>query len=298
MIAPNAISVTICAVSSRSASRACSASSTECGSSASRRPRSTISSSNSSSSSVAGSSPASISSRRKNVEQIRQSLCGRDRVAEQPRPPLAEHRRDLVVQRIPLQQRVERDRRMRQGPFHVRHPAAGGACAAASSRDAGGRGGFVDRWDAGHPILGLADAPVSALMAPCGASPGSELAGYRIEAVEREDAGAAVLLARDPLEERAVALHVAGRAARGAARPALPGARPPARRGRAPAPARRLRRAHARGPRGRGRAGAAGPPAGRAAGRRPAEAGRRSGSSARSRPRSTRSRRRAPSRRR
>ncbi len=40
--------------------------------------------------------------------------------------------------------------------------------------------------------------------------PGSELAGYRIESVEREDAGAAVLLARDPLNERAVTLHIAG----------------------------------------------------------------------------------------
>jgi hypothetical protein len=40
--------------------------------------------------------------------------------------------------------------------------------------------------------------------------PGSELAGYRIEAVEREDAGAAVLRARDPLDQRAVTLYVAG----------------------------------------------------------------------------------------
>jgi hypothetical protein len=40
--------------------------------------------------------------------------------------------------------------------------------------------------------------------------PGSELAGYRIESVEREEAGAAVLLARDPVGERAVTLHIAG----------------------------------------------------------------------------------------
>ncbi len=40
--------------------------------------------------------------------------------------------------------------------------------------------------------------------------PGSELAGYRIESVEREDEGAAVVLARDPLDERAVTLHIAG----------------------------------------------------------------------------------------
>ncbi len=40
--------------------------------------------------------------------------------------------------------------------------------------------------------------------------PGSEFGGYRIEAVQREDAGAAILLARDPLEGHAVALHVAG----------------------------------------------------------------------------------------
>ena len=40
--------------------------------------------------------------------------------------------------------------------------------------------------------------------------PGTEFGGYRIEAVQREDAGAAVLLARDPREGHAVALHVAG----------------------------------------------------------------------------------------
>jgi hypothetical protein len=40
--------------------------------------------------------------------------------------------------------------------------------------------------------------------------PGSELAGYRIEAVEREDVGAAVLLAHDTTEDREVVLHVAG----------------------------------------------------------------------------------------
>jgi hypothetical protein len=39
--------------------------------------------------------------------------------------------------------------------------------------------------------------------------PGTEFGGYRIEAVEREDAGAAVVLARDPLEGHAVALHIA-----------------------------------------------------------------------------------------
>ena len=40
---------------------------------------------------------------------------------------------------------------------------------------------------------------------------GSELAGYRIEGVEREDAGAAVLRAYDEHEDREVALHVTGR---------------------------------------------------------------------------------------
>jgi serine/threonine-protein kinase len=40
--------------------------------------------------------------------------------------------------------------------------------------------------------------------------PGTEFGGYRIEAVQREDAGTAVLLARDPREGHAVALHVAG----------------------------------------------------------------------------------------
>jgi hypothetical protein len=40
--------------------------------------------------------------------------------------------------------------------------------------------------------------------------PGGELGGYRIEAVEREDANVAVLRAQDPREGRAVTLHVAG----------------------------------------------------------------------------------------
>ena len=40
--------------------------------------------------------------------------------------------------------------------------------------------------------------------------PGSELAGYRIESVERADDRAAVLLARDPRDEREVALHIVG----------------------------------------------------------------------------------------
>ena len=40
--------------------------------------------------------------------------------------------------------------------------------------------------------------------------PGTEFGGYRIEAIEREDAGAAVLIARDPQEDHSVALHIAG----------------------------------------------------------------------------------------
>jgi hypothetical protein len=40
--------------------------------------------------------------------------------------------------------------------------------------------------------------------------PGGELGGYRIEAVEREDANVAVLRAKEPREGRAVQLHVAG----------------------------------------------------------------------------------------
>ena len=39
--------------------------------------------------------------------------------------------------------------------------------------------------------------------------PGARLAGYRIEAIERDDGGAAVLRAQDPVEGREVALHVA-----------------------------------------------------------------------------------------
>ena len=41
------------------------------------------------------------------------------------RAPLAEQRDDLVVERVPLQQRVERRRRARERPLHVRHPRAG-----------------------------------------------------------------------------------------------------------------------------------------------------------------------------
>ena len=151
-------------------------------------------------------------SRRKNVEQIRQSLCVE--IAWQNshvrRSPSTRH--DLVVQRIPLQQRVERDGRVRERPLHVRHPTTGGRV----------RGGQF----AGRPGARRTRRPVR-----CGPSahprvggrtgigsngtvrelhPGSELAGYRIESVEREDEGAAVLLARDPSDERAVTLHVAG----------------------------------------------------------------------------------------
>jgi hypothetical protein len=39
--------------------------------------------------------------------------------------------------------------------------------------------------------------------------PGAKLAGYRIEAIERDDGAAAVLRAQDPVEGRIVALHVA-----------------------------------------------------------------------------------------
>ncbi len=39
--------------------------------------------------------------------------------------------------------------------------------------------------------------------------PGAQLAGYRIEAIERDDGGAAVLRAQDPVKNRIVALHVA-----------------------------------------------------------------------------------------
>jgi hypothetical protein len=39
--------------------------------------------------------------------------------------------------------------------------------------------------------------------------PGAQLAGYRIEAIERDDGGCAVLRAQDPVEGRTVVLHVA-----------------------------------------------------------------------------------------
>lgn len=40
--------------------------------------------------------------------------------------------------------------------------------------------------------------------------PGTDFGGYRIESVEREEAGAAVLIARDPREGHSVALYIVG----------------------------------------------------------------------------------------
>ena len=63
-----------------------------------------------------------------------------------------------------------------------------------------GSGGFVDRGDASHPeILWLA---------LCNPGPSSGVIGSRPSSARTT--GAAVLLARDPQEGRAVALHVAG----------------------------------------------------------------------------------------
>src|SRR4051812_3187639 len=89
---------------------------------------------------------------------------------------------------------------MRKGPLHVRHAPT--ACQMLSGELAGGgwRGRFVDRRDAGHLAI-MALVPEL--------QPGTELAGFRIEAVEREDTDAAVLLAHDPDADRAVVLHVA-----------------------------------------------------------------------------------------
>ena len=93
--------------------------------------------------------------------------------------------------------------------FVIRPPVA--ACAAASSRELGARRTRqpVRCGPSRHPRVGGrtgigSNGTVREL------HPGSELAGYRIESVEREDEGAAVLLARDPLDERAVTLHIAG----------------------------------------------------------------------------------------
>jgi hypothetical protein len=44
---------------------------------------------------------------------------------------------------------------------------------------------------------------------PNALKPGSELEGYRIEGIERDDGTCVLLLAHDPVRERAVALHVA-----------------------------------------------------------------------------------------
>ena len=143
-----------------------------CGSSASARPKSTISSSNSSSSQV-GRGPRRRRSgcRRKNVEQIRQSLCGRDRVAEQLRPPLAEAAGDLVV----AADTTAAARPASSGEcasvhfmFVMRPPVA--ACAAASAREASGAPSEIDRADAGHPGI-IAKAPVVVRdCAPCRAA--------------------------------------------------------------------------------------------------------------------------------
>jgi len=107
-------------------------------------------------------------------------------VAEQPRAPFAQHGRDLVVQRIPLQERVERDWRVRQCPLHVRHaPAGGGVRVGELTRSRRG-GGLVDRSDSGHAAI---------MPSVNGLQPGSELGSYRIDAVERTDGDTVVLRA-------------------------------------------------------------------------------------------------------
>src|SRR3954449_5295858 len=224
MIAPNEVRGTISASLKRSCRRACSASSTECGSSTSRRPKSAISSSNSLSRNAAGSSPASISSRRKNVEQIRQSL-----------------RVEIACERIHIRRSPTTGTSASNSGYHessasnatgecarvhfmlvMRPPEA--ACAAAIARESegaersesGGMRAIAEAYENGDPDL--ANALPSALMGAGrkrGESrvqdlrPGARLAGYRIEAIERDDGGAAVLRAQDPVEGREVALHVA-----------------------------------------------------------------------------------------
>ncbi len=96
-----------------------------------------------------GSSPASIRMRRKNVEQIRQSFCDRDRVAEQLRPALAEdRRRPRSWSGYHSSSASSAAGDVRERPLHVRHAPAGGgvrvgdARATASGASASSSGGI------------------------------------------------------------------------------------------------------------------------------------------------------------
>ena len=167
-------------------------------------------------------------------------------------------RRDLVVERIPLQQRVERDRRMRRGPLHVRHAAAGRHVRSGELLRGRGSRGFVDRGDASHAeILWLACATRV------------RVRGLPHRGRATRGRGAAVL--RRATRSRDTPSPCMSRAIRpGRSRPCASWSAPSARLARAPEPARRLRRAHARGPCRRRRPGPARPAARRPAGRRPA----------------------------
>ena len=70
-------------------------------------------------SSRSGFSPDWISSRRKNVEQMRQSVSAGDGVGEDRGEPLAQERLHGVAEGIPRHQRVEGRHRMQQRPLHV-----------------------------------------------------------------------------------------------------------------------------------------------------------------------------------
>ncbi len=84
---------------------------------------------------------------------------GRDRMAEEGRTPLTEERHDLVVERIPLEERAERGRGVRERPLHVRHPAARslvGGCDVERSRRCAARVEGRDPRHGGHDARGAA----------------------------------------------------------------------------------------------------------------------------------------------
>ena len=80
-------------------------------------------------------------------------------MAEQDRAALAQERDDLVVEGVPLEQRRERGRRVRERPFHVRHPRAGGDMPRGDVAGRWSRGGLVERLDPGHERHDATDVP-------------------------------------------------------------------------------------------------------------------------------------------
>ena len=77
-------------------------------------------------------------------------VLDRDRVAEQRRAALAQQRHDLAIERIPLQQRLESGRGVRERPLHVRHAPAGGGVGVGARPRCFRRSRVIEQGDPGH----------------------------------------------------------------------------------------------------------------------------------------------------